>query len=288
MEDGVLHAGPEQPIRGRDGRHASWMFYSWNCSLTGRGAELAGRLILDKLKSFDSRQLATFGYTGVPLMAAAILQGDDRYTGLVIREARKVHGASRQIDGPADKSRPVVVIDDSIELGHVAAPGGHGAGRRRLPGRRRGRPGQFPLSGRVGVGLGVGLPRRLGFRCLGGFEHPEAGLRAGTQTAQRRKMGRGAAARRSPPGNCGASRDRALSAHRDHADAAAALGPRGRRARRRLCQLSRALQRPPAGARGLLAFRSGGRRPLPRLGAGDGQDPDLASRRGDAWRTCRN
>jgi hypothetical protein len=60
-EDGVLHAGPEQPITGRDGRHASWMFYSWNCSLTGRGAHLAGRLILDKLKSFNSPQLATFG-----------------------------------------------------------------------------------------------------------------------------------------------------------------------------------------------------------------------------------
>ena len=117
MEDGVLHAGPEQPIRGRDGRHASWMFYSWNCSLTARGAQLAGRLILDKLQSFDSRQLATFGYTGVPLMAAAILQGDERYTGLVIREARKVHGASRQIDGPADKSRSVVVIDDSLSSG---------------------------------------------------------------------------------------------------------------------------------------------------------------------------
>jgi len=113
----VLHAGPEQPIRVRDGRHASWMFYSWNCSLTGRGAHLAGRLILDKLKSFNSVQLATFGYTGVPLMAAAILQGDDRYTGLVIREARKVYGASRRIDGPADKSQPVVVIDDSLSSG---------------------------------------------------------------------------------------------------------------------------------------------------------------------------
>jgi orotate phosphoribosyltransferase/AMMECR1 domain-containing protein len=116
-EDGVLHAGPQQPIRGRDARHASWMFYSWNCSLTGRGAQLAGCLILDKLKSFNSRQLATFGHTGVPLMVAAILQGHDRYTGLVIREARKVYGASRRVDGPADKSQPVVVIDDSLSSG---------------------------------------------------------------------------------------------------------------------------------------------------------------------------
>ena len=113
----MLRAGPEQPIRGRDARPASWMFYSWNCSLTGRGAELAGRLILDKLKSFHSRQLATFGYTGVPLMVASILQGQGRYTGLVIREARKVQGASRRIDGPADKRHPVVVIDDSLSSG---------------------------------------------------------------------------------------------------------------------------------------------------------------------------
>jgi orotate phosphoribosyltransferase/AMMECR1 domain-containing protein len=117
QKDGVLHAGLEQPIRGRDARQASWMFYSWNCSLTGRGAHLAGRLILDKLKSFNSRQLATFGYTGVPLMVASILQGHDRYTGLVIREARKVYGASRRIDGPADKSQPVVIVDDSLSSG---------------------------------------------------------------------------------------------------------------------------------------------------------------------------
>ena len=114
---GVLHPGPEQPIRGRDARQASWMFYSWNCSLTGRGAHLAGRLILEKLKSFNSRQLATFGYTGVPLMVASILQGCDRYTGLVVREARKVYGASRRIDGPADKSQPVVIVDDSLSSG---------------------------------------------------------------------------------------------------------------------------------------------------------------------------
>lgn len=116
-DQGMLHAGPEQPIRGRDGRTARWMFYSWNCSLTRRGAHLAGRLILDKLRSFDSTQLATFGYTGVPLMSAAIVLGQDRYTGLVIREVRKLYGASRRIDGPADKSRPVVVIDDSLSSG---------------------------------------------------------------------------------------------------------------------------------------------------------------------------
>ena len=115
--EGFLQAGPEQTIKGRDGRQSTWMLYSWNCSLTGRGARLAGRLILDKLRLFTSTQVATFGYTGIPLMAAVILQGQDRYTGLAIREARKTYGASRQIDGPADKRRSVVVIDDSLSSG---------------------------------------------------------------------------------------------------------------------------------------------------------------------------
>ena len=86
-----------------------------NGLLPWRTQEIAGRLIRDKLQSFDSRQLATFGYTGVPLMAAAILQGDERYTGLVIREARKVHGASRQIDGPAPESASSVQVQVEVQ-----------------------------------------------------------------------------------------------------------------------------------------------------------------------------
>jgi hypothetical protein len=69
-EKGILRAGPGQPIRGRDGTRAPWMFYSWNCSLTSKGSALAGRCLLDRLQSFAGRQLACYGYTGVPLLAA--------------------------------------------------------------------------------------------------------------------------------------------------------------------------------------------------------------------------
>ena len=93
------------------------MFYSWNCSLTGSGARLAGRCILDRLQSFRGAQLASFGYTGIPLMLAAVMEGRDRYTGLIIRETRKQYGSCRQIEGPADKSKPVVVIDESPSSG---------------------------------------------------------------------------------------------------------------------------------------------------------------------------
>ncbi len=116
-EKGILRAGPGQPIRGRDGTRAPWMFYSWNCSLTSEGSALAGRCLLDRLQSFAGRQLACYGYTGVPLLAACILLSEAKYTGLVIREVRKEHGSSRQIEGPADRRQPVVIIDDSLSSG---------------------------------------------------------------------------------------------------------------------------------------------------------------------------
>lgn len=116
-EKGILRAGPGQPIRGRDGTRAPWMFYSWNCSLTSEGSALAGRCLLDRLQSFRGKQLACYGYTGVPLMAACILLSEGKYTGLAIREARKEHGSLRQIEGPADRRYPVVIIDDSLSSG---------------------------------------------------------------------------------------------------------------------------------------------------------------------------
>jgi orotate phosphoribosyltransferase len=117
LSDGILRADAEQPISGRNGLRVPWMFYSWNCSLTRSGAALMGRCFLDRLRSYQSTQLASYGYTGVPLLMSCLLAGDGRYTGLVIREARKQYGSSRQIEGPADKSKPVVIIDDSLSSG---------------------------------------------------------------------------------------------------------------------------------------------------------------------------
>jgi orotate phosphoribosyltransferase len=117
LSDGILRANAEQPISGRNGLRVPWMFYSWNCSLTCSGARLMGRCFLDYLHSYKSTQLASFGYTGVPLLMSCLLAGDGRYTGLVIREVRKQYGSSRQIEGPADKSKPVVILDDSLSSG---------------------------------------------------------------------------------------------------------------------------------------------------------------------------
>ncbi|HEX9943606.1 MAG TPA: AMMECR1 domain-containing protein [Thermoanaerobaculia bacterium] len=113
----ILYEGPDQPVLGRDGGSAPWMFYSWGVSLTARGARLAAECFLDRLRGFESTQIATFGYTGMPLLSACVLLGGGRYEGLCIRERRKAYGSCRQIEGNVDRSRPVVVLDDSLSSG---------------------------------------------------------------------------------------------------------------------------------------------------------------------------
>ena len=116
-EQAIVEATPDHPIRSRDGAPAPWMLYTWNVTLTARGAELAARSMLARLRDFESSQLVTYGMTATPLVSACVLRGGGRYTGLFVRETAKAHGAGRRVEGPADRSRPVVLIDDSLSSG---------------------------------------------------------------------------------------------------------------------------------------------------------------------------
>lgn len=116
-EKAILYADRYQPIKGRGGEAAPWMFYSWSATLTHQGARLAALCLLEKLGSFKATQLATFGYTGMPLVCACVLLGEGKYTGISVREARKAYGSSRRIEGNFDRNKPVVLIDDSISSG---------------------------------------------------------------------------------------------------------------------------------------------------------------------------
>ena len=116
-ERAILYASATQPIRHRDGAPAAWAFYSWNATLTSEGLRLAALCILERLRGFRATQLATIGYTGMPLLSACVLLGEGRYTGLCIREQRKTYVSCRQVEGPLDKGAPVIIIDDSISSG---------------------------------------------------------------------------------------------------------------------------------------------------------------------------
>lgn len=116
-ESAFLFSSEGQRLKNGAGGSIQWCFYGWNTLLTHEGALLAGTCLLDRLASFQSTQLAIYGYSGASLLAACIVLGSGRYTGLYIREIRKSHLSGRRIEGPADRSKSVVVIDDSISSG---------------------------------------------------------------------------------------------------------------------------------------------------------------------------
>ena len=116
-QHGNLHGTEQEPIVDEKGARFPWMFYSWNVSMTGEGLQLAGQVLGELLTAnFQARQIATKGYTAIPLLSACLLEVEGA-SGLVIRDQAKAYGARRQVEGPADRSRPVVVIDDSLVSG---------------------------------------------------------------------------------------------------------------------------------------------------------------------------
>jgi orotate phosphoribosyltransferase/AMMECR1 domain-containing protein len=115
--DGVLWSTPEHPVLHRNGATAPWMFYSWNVTMTCEGLQVAADALLERLASFESTQLAGHGVTSLPLVSACVALSNGRYSGLAIRKERKTYLSGRQIEGPGDPRRPVVVIDDSISSG---------------------------------------------------------------------------------------------------------------------------------------------------------------------------
>jgi orotate phosphoribosyltransferase len=117
LRDGILHRSPTQPVVSRDGIKARWMLNSLGVTLSSRGAELAGRCLLELLKNFDGRQLATFGLIGVPIFQSCILQSGGRYRGLLVRREAKKYGAMRVIEGEINPNEPVILVDDSIASG---------------------------------------------------------------------------------------------------------------------------------------------------------------------------
>ena len=113
---GILYRSETQPVLSRDGTSARWMLDSLSVTLSPRGAELAGQCVLELLKRFDGKQIATYGLTGVPILQSCVLQ-DSRYRGLLVRKERKQHGSCKLIEGEIDPGEPVIVIDDSVSSG---------------------------------------------------------------------------------------------------------------------------------------------------------------------------
>ncbi len=123
MERGFLHTSDGHDLRTRSGAPMPWILYSPAVTLTPEGLTASASVILDRLRGFRSTQLATYGLSALPLLGACVAMAGGRYKGLIIRREVKPYGAGRRIDGPLERDRPVVLIDDAISSGTAMRDG---------------------------------------------------------------------------------------------------------------------------------------------------------------------
>src|SRR5580704_18902918 len=86
VEKGFLVTSKATRLVSRSGRSMAWMLYSPAITLTSEGSMLAGRCLLQNLGAFRAAQLASYGYTGLPLMMATLHLGQGHYSGLVVED----------------------------------------------------------------------------------------------------------------------------------------------------------------------------------------------------------
>jgi len=116
-EKAFVTSADGRELRDRSGASVPWLYYGGEVILSAEGASLMASVVLERLVTFEATQIATCGVSAIPLLATCVAFGSGRYSGLVVRKELKRHGVARRIDGPVDRSRPVVVVDDTISSG---------------------------------------------------------------------------------------------------------------------------------------------------------------------------
>lgn len=118
---GVTHGTLDRPIVSRDGRLGTrWVMSFLGVGLREPWLSDACDLLLDRLRDFEGRQLATMGLGASSLLTGCVLRSKGTYSGLIVRETAKAHGSGKQIEGLPDPDEPVIIIDDAIGTGHSA------------------------------------------------------------------------------------------------------------------------------------------------------------------------
>lgn len=104
------------------GQPIGWLLDTRIPMLDGRMFKEVGNMLAERLRSRDVYQVAGYGF-GAFSMTCSVLSasGEPSFKGGFIREQRKPHGRRRLVEGPLDRSQPVVILDDILNSGRSAS-----------------------------------------------------------------------------------------------------------------------------------------------------------------------
>lgn len=103
------------------GQPIGWLLDTRMPMLSGDMFLEVGTVLAERLRSKDVYQVAGFGF-GAFSMVCAVLAVENKplFRGGFIREARKPHGRRRLVEGPIEKTKPLVLVDDILNSGRSA------------------------------------------------------------------------------------------------------------------------------------------------------------------------
>lgn len=104
------------------GQPIGWLLDTRIPMLDGSMFAEVGGVLADRLRSKGVHQVAGYGF-GAYSMVCAVLSSDAStpFVGGFVREHRKPHGRRRLVEGPLDRARPVVLLDDILNSGRSAS-----------------------------------------------------------------------------------------------------------------------------------------------------------------------
>lgn len=81
----------------------------------------AGQVLAERLRSKQVYQVAGYGFGAYALVCSVLTEENDPpFRGGFIREQRKPHGRRRLVEGPVERDKPIVLLDDIINSGRSA------------------------------------------------------------------------------------------------------------------------------------------------------------------------
>ncbi len=104
------------------GQPIGWLLDTRMPMLDGRLFNEVSQVLAERLRSKGVFQVAGYGF-GAYSMVCAVLSASSHpsFKGGFVREQRKPHGRRRLVEGPLDRSRPIVLLDDILNSGRSAA-----------------------------------------------------------------------------------------------------------------------------------------------------------------------
>lgn len=104
------------------GQPIGWLLDTRVPTLDGDLFTEVGRVLAERLRERDARQVVGYGFGAHPLVCSVLSRSEgDGFKGGLVREERKEHGRRRLVEGPIDADEPVVMIDDIINSGRSAS-----------------------------------------------------------------------------------------------------------------------------------------------------------------------